>query len=472
VPDPKLTIVGDSQKAEAAVVALEKRIDKLQHQLKKTSQNARASGKDIQKSFGSQLSAGINSAIIQMVSLQGVMVGIQSAARLAVNEMKAAIDLEKSRGRAQAGFAGSFDSALLNMGQGATANQLQGIIDQVANKTGATPTNIASALSDAFSARGDLSLERAVETVEAVLTMAKNIPDLQAPLTGAALDLQKLSKNATAEDAIGLLLATGGKARVVDPKMLAQNIAPAINQISSAGATSQESASLLASLSQAIVDVQGAVSATAGVALARQMQEFFGNTNFSQNLRTLQTDPNQRAAFLQGASFELKAKTAIEMLLAGGQTADLFADAMANIPGLEQSGGMFRSQVGAMAEGGANQTGALSQRIDSTIQRLLLGGDGQPGVVFDKLDDILRASGEGFLQRQIVGAALIAEQGVGGTGLNVAENAITSRARDIQRGGITPGEQAQINLLRDVFTAIQSLNTETAKNRRVNRNDD
>jgi len=51
--DPTLKIVGDSDKAQAAMVAMEKRIDALQHKLKMTSQASRKMGKDGASGFQS-----------------------------------------------------------------------------------------------------------------------------------------------------------------------------------------------------------------------------------------------------------------------------------------------------------------------------------------------------------------------------------------------------------------------------------
>lgn len=74
--DPKLTIVGDSAKAEAAVVALEKKVDKLQHQLRMTSRVARKAGQQTKQAFGA---SAINSIGSYAAQVAGVTAAITTA---------------------------------------------------------------------------------------------------------------------------------------------------------------------------------------------------------------------------------------------------------------------------------------------------------------------------------------------------------------------------------------------------------
>jgi hypothetical protein len=79
VADPKLTIVGDSAKAEAAIVAMEKKVDRLEEKLKRTGRAARSAGNQTKQSFGASAINSIGQYAAQFVSVTAA-IGTATAA--------------------------------------------------------------------------------------------------------------------------------------------------------------------------------------------------------------------------------------------------------------------------------------------------------------------------------------------------------------------------------------------------------
>ena len=186
-------------------------------------------------------------------------------------------------------------------------------------------------------------------------------------LTKALLNLGKATGTLDAEENLGFLLGVSGQSAVTSPKLVAQNLVPAIIGVTGKGGTAQEAGAIVAALTQGMADDLGAISGTAAISLAGQLRDFLpeedsfkfnkgvreldvegtGLAGALERIRFLQENPLAREEFLSKASFEQKAGTPIEQLLAGGDTttAQALESALQNIPKAEDSAAIARDMI-------------------------------------------------------------------------------------------------------------------------------
>lgn len=359
----EMRIFGSAAEAERAIVRLEKKYDDLENKIKQTSRSSKR-GTD-EGATGLQ---NMGRAADEMFSRLAAGVGILQGLRNEFNNFREA--QERSR-QTQLSFAAAFDQALLNAGS-LNADQLQQMIERVAQNSGVDPTRVANALSTALSARGNLSINDTEQVVTQSLKLSRNLPELTPQLTGAALDLQKRfgAQGADAEDALGFLLSIGSEARVTNTAALAQSVGPGVLGVSREGASARSAGALLAAFTQATGDESGRGSSTAAISFARQLKEALPDeATFQDRLNKLQQDPAFRREFLGGLSLERKFIGAAESLASGGDVAGLFGKAFENLPEIADAQDTFRSKLEQLGQGPVAGTADLDTTLNSLIQQ-------------------------------------------------------------------------------------------------------
>ena len=179
------------EQAERNFAKLEKKLDDQERKLKNVSRTSRRGAQQGNADFKSMtrnaasFAAGI-----------GLVTSASSLASAAINRIKAEftdlVETQRQAAQAQQTFAQAFDAAVLNLGGDATAKDLEDLIGRITGQTGGDRRQVAIALADALSARGNLGIGEVEEAVKATFQLAKNVQDVQAPLAGAILDFQKL----------------------------------------------------------------------------------------------------------------------------------------------------------------------------------------------------------------------------------------------------------------------------------------
>ena len=312
-----------------------------------------AGGKSYRK-----VKTGADSALDSAVKFAGALTGVGSvvggisvAARQLLVEFNRIKELQQSDADKQVTFENSLVKAIRNAGGFYSGQEVKDIALDLAGETGTSPTKIAESLSSAFSARGATNKEQAEEAVRSTAAALRYAPDLShedtADLAGAGIDLSKRF-GFTPEESLGFLKNVGSLARVVDPKVLSDQVAPAINNLADFGNTGQEAGSLVAALTQGSTDKNAARSATAAIQLAAQLRERGIGDSTTEGIDILANDPKLRKKFLEGgsfngktfpgASFEKKQLIAIEQLLQPGSvTRTAFKEGIGQIGGKKEA---------------------------------------------------------------------------------------------------------------------------------------
>lgn len=209
---------------------------------------------------------------------------------------------------------GAVQENLIN--NGADADVLAKV-RKLAKSRGIKEEVIAQAVTETLSARGDMTIGDVTDAVGSVSKVKRlGTSSEMAGLGAAVLDTRKQTGLGT-DAALGFLFQMQDSARTKSLNDLATNITPAIGGVMKLGADRSTAGALLASLSHGMGDATGANTATAGLSLADQLRKFAPGQDLGKTIASLQGDAQLRQQFLSGASFEIKAKPAIEGLLSG-----------------------------------------------------------------------------------------------------------------------------------------------------------
>jgi hypothetical protein len=209
-----------------------------------------------------------------MVAALGVGSGLAGAVKLIRDEWEAVIEAQRRAATATVTEAQAEGEALRNLGAETPAERDRYLkdIDKMSQETGVSKTDLHKRASTALSAKGALPYESAME---AVGLSAKYLPgDTEGGsiFSGAVLD-QMRAGNVDATTAAANLTAVGKFSRIVDPAMIARNVAPAMLAATAKGDTLQEAGPLFAALTTK-GDFRGDESKTAQIALQEQLSAF------------------------------------------------------------------------------------------------------------------------------------------------------------------------------------------------------
>lgn len=283
--------------------------------------------------------------------------------------------------------------------------QLEQRVLDAAERTGATPEATAQAAGVAFSARGHLSAETAMQAVEAGLRLNPNDPTSAATLAGRSLDVIK--KGIGIDDpraAAMLLVQLQQSARVTDIQRLGKEFTPAIGSAMLRGDTIEAASERLVQLNNLMDDQEGSQSSTAFISMANRLAKFVPQTagkdkrgKFSvpreavaafeaagstdARIDVMNQFPELQRAFFATNTFEAAAQAPIEEILAGSDRAKFalgksragigapsvagFEDFIAGIEGLDSqklvgqanraANNVKKRELALAAEGGAGQ---------------------------------------------------------------------------------------------------------------------
>lgn len=470
-----LTITGNTNDALAAIAKLERQYDSLENKIKRI----KTVSQEGDGGFG-KMSQGATQFAQQVI---GITTGIDlmfKGIQLANKEWQ---DFAERQGKALSSnqtYARTLETLAFNTAGDAkfdTLSKVESLVNKLSKDTGVGVNDVARALSNAASAKGQLPLEDAAAAVKAVLKFMPNSTGTQDVLAGSVLDIRKHVGGATPEDAIGFTAMLGQQARITDPTKVAENAVPAAILMSKIDKGNlSENAAIYAAITQATGDVQGRTSRTGGIALAMQLEQALPDMKDTlTRTRFMQDNPDAAKAFLYGgehngksfkgldmqltgpngeditfgtdkASFEKKVIPAIrELFQKDSATARNLDSALQAIPSVEGAGSVYSKQLSDLNSSPTMRVAARDRALQATAERTRIAdAEGASGAaVRAGFEENMSAQGIGAFYRQEAGWAKWFRERLGQSPEEAAIN--TARAYAIefrQRSGgpITPGQ--------------------------------
>jgi hypothetical protein len=292
----------------------------------------------------------------------------------------------------------------------------------------ATAWRVVSAAASASGGNAKVAEDAARVAMRASPNNVQNMVEL----AGALPNVNKIT-GGTSTDALGYILAIGQQAQTRNLADLSRNIVPGAGALTSYGATPEQAGALVAAVQQGMKgrDIEGRLSGTAVVQLAKQLEEMLPEKNTYKEERDasgrvrktlahkgtglktviermdyLAGNQKAREKFLQEASFEAASQVAIEELLGGrgGQTRQRYQENVKQFAPRSQWGKLAEDTIGQLQEPDA-QVAADIDRGDQAFQERMLGTiAGKQAVLAGlfsraKLDTALGNAGVGYLER-------------------------------------------------------------------------
>jgi len=328
--DVQIKITGDDREVLQVWQRQNAEILKNQRNLQRLGTTGQKAGQKTKGGFDSALGT-LGKFTGAIAGVGGVVGGVSLAARQLYVEFQRIKELQQTDADKQVEFEHTIVQAVRNAGGLFDGAEIKDIALGLEKETGVAPVKIAEAISSALSARGATNKGQAQEAIDATRASLKFAPELSAEnsafVAGAGIDISKRF-GFDPEESIGFLQNVGSLARVTDLNSLAQNVAPAVNNLSQFGNTGQEAGSLVSAITQGVGDFTGRMSGTAAVQLAKQIRDRGIGDSTSSGIELLQNDEKLRKKFLEGgvfdgkkfpkASFEAKADPTIRDLLTKG----------------------------------------------------------------------------------------------------------------------------------------------------------
>lgn len=386
----EITLSARDEGVVQALQSLQQKLDSTDAKLKKIGETSEGAASRTEGAFA-KAGQQIGSFVAAVTGVGSVLVAVQQAAEaLRAEEQKLRQAQESARG-SQVSFADSLKAARNALGAVDPGHRLAGEglereILAVAKRTGATPENVASALVDSFSARGNLDPLAALGATEEAFKL--NRKDLAAAKVGSGrnLDLAKFLGVQDWESLTGWQAQIQQNSRVTDPAKVGANLVPAILSGVQLGMSGERAAELTAALNQGLADEQGSVTGTAFVKLMGQIKDFvpqkrakdkqgtfsvpadqiaaFNAAGMDDRLGVLQQSPELARAFLSKFTTEEQAKAFSRAMVTGtDQAKALIASAE---QGIGDPGGAGPGQRALLKELAANRYEQLALLGDRT----------------------------------------------------------------------------------------------------------
>lgn len=336
--DVVFTMTTDEKDVQAALQRLTREMTKLRDQNNQLRESTKK-GSQESTSFFQQGAMGLAKMVAGYMSVHAAM-------QLVTSEMEKQRGLDEKARFEQASLAEVIRGTKLAFQPDATlrAEDLEQTILDVGQRTRTDPKAVAAALQDAFSARGDMSNEVAVDAVEQAFRLKPGDTELARTLSAFALDVAKVTGDTDMRKAIGFITQMQQNARVTDPVQAGKNLVPAVASLVQQGDSVEEAAELTAAFTQLAQDPTGEKARTAVISLgeqlgefvpdkqakdergkfaipAEQREDFAGATDTTERIAVMQQSPELRRAFLATASFERATAAASRRILSGEEGA-------------------------------------------------------------------------------------------------------------------------------------------------------
>lgn len=268
---------------------------------------------------------------------------------------------------------------------------LEQVTQQVSKNTQTDANIIGDAMTDAFSAKGALTNQDAVNAIEAAFSLLPNNLDSGKTLASRAMDISNATGEKDMKAIVGFLQNIQNTARITTLEKVGRNLVPAINALKASGDTPEQAAEVVVTLTKLMSDAKGELSKTASINLATrlgnfvpdrkgkdkrgdfqipqsQIDSFEAAKSTTERIDVLQKSPELRRDFIGNNPFAAESSEFVKMLLEGNKEA--MAQFRATQKGInpldanqvqafnkkltEISGGTFQAQVDAKERGDVN----------------------------------------------------------------------------------------------------------------------
>lgn len=317
-----------------------------------------------------QEKSGIEGVVGSLTGLVGSYVSAQAMLSLYNRELQRKLELERKSLETNVSLADA-QAKMNRMMVGTSQKERDTVRSEAARivaESGVPEREVAAGMADALAARGNLSFKAVTDAVRAAAKSApeSNAGDTRTVTSGALLDLAKISGTTDAEKNLGSLLSMTTASRVRDQGLVARNLVPGLRGIMARGDTLKEAMGLESGLSHAIGDTEGAVTSTAALQLAEQLAKAMPDEkSTAARIAALQKNAAERERFLKGASFEVKARPAIESLLRGQDAAQMVRDATGQIATGAEAAGVAKGLFTMHEETAAGKLAASQRQIEA-----------------------------------------------------------------------------------------------------------
>lgn len=362
-------------------------------------------------------------ALIAFTGVGGAIAGIMAAANVLKSEyeglrqrMQEAKDSQLSFGEQIRELASNFreDDTM-------TTADLEPAVKRLMIATGASDTTAAGALSAAFAGHGNLTNAQAVDIAEQALRVLPNNAEASNQIALRAGQLMNAAGLQDPRQALGIITQIKNVATVDKLRDVGQSAVPAVMSAIRYGDTPEVGAELYTTINNLMGDVEGARTSTAFIGLAEQLREFDPTkkqisesrlsrdaiarlkaaTSTKARLGVLQEDPKLAQFFLDNASFEKQAVTAIRELVMNSPEAQAQA-ALAEREIRAPNADDFESYIAGLDAPSSQDLFAKANRARNNVKLRELqvaaeGGAGQAQEIFDKALGKVDWSGPDFV---------------------------------------------------------------------------
>lgn len=289
------------EKLEAKYGDLEKKLE----DLKNKNEEAGKKGEDAGGMIARGMIIAQGAVKLAKEGLEALNAEWEKAAR---NEREAADDAIR--------FGQALRDVQLNLPAG-LANPQQAFLG-IAGRVGADPADIALAAGPAFSARGSLSDEQTLATIEAAYQLNPRNAEQSNRVLSMALDLMKTGEVSDPRAAIGFISNIQQGMRVEDIAQLGPTFAAIANLSLREGVSKEEAAELIATVQQIKGDVTGSTSATGSINFGNQLLDAsYLQGDINQRIAQLRGDAGLRQRFESEASLDAQTGNIFKALIAG-----------------------------------------------------------------------------------------------------------------------------------------------------------
>jgi hypothetical protein len=398
---------------------------------------------------------GMASAAAGFIGVGSAIGGIVTVATLLRNEYDSLLQRQSQAAATQLTLSGAERQLALNVGGDpfaplaeklAQQQQAISIRDRIVAESGATPLEVTNALSGAFSARGNASLDQAGAAVSAAVKLAPSSEDIDY-LAAGSLDLVR--SGADPGNAAAFLASAGSQLRLTKTKEVGENTAKAVNLLGQFGNDERESAALFGLLTKAGTDPEGRSSVTAALQFAGQVRalaptpgDTFGG------LEQIVSDPKLKAKFLKDLTGEQRFKPTFEALVNDPSArAELFGirDALPSFADSERLLADQSTLLGALPTAPVRNV----QRGFTSATESLLASDPSAisSVIRDRLPEFERSAGGKAISSKLAGVARELESGFGENPIAALGSAVSQLSAEesrLRRGKVIPGTGGQV----------------------------
>lgn len=385
--DVDIKFAADSKSVQRSLDMMQGKLDRTQRRLEKMSVVSRQAARHTSRSFN-QGTQSITSMGAKVTGVIGSLMAFKGVVRAIGDEFEATAKKQEAARVATLAPAQSLRMAKLNFNPDQTmgTKDFDPAVLALAKSESAPVEVVATALSDALSAKGSATNKQVFEAVRQALKVAPEDAGFAKTLAGGFLDIAKFSGVKDISHIPGMLLQTQSASRVTDPGKVGENLLPGIAGLVAKGDTPEQAAELVSALTQLGIEKKGETTSTAAISLGGQLMDFvpkratkgkfkgqlvgkdsqgeFGipDSQFSQfdaaksptdRIKVLHQSPELQRAFISGSSFEKKMEEPIRQMIRGTQKAQKEWQTSQNLiqaPGPHQAK-VFREKI-AFADSG------------------------------------------------------------------------------------------------------------------------